>query len=212
MVAQTRGAASVAVAWGRVVTGLLAVSIVSYSYSLRVAAGDGNPFDYFGYFTNLTTLLGSVVLIATGALMLSGRQVPRWSTTARAVATACILVVAVIYNTLVPGTGSAPAWVSAFLHGVFPIVVLVDWILVGDRRPQPWRALWLVLPYPICWLLVVLVRGATDGWVPYGFLLPERGAVSLITHIAALLTSLLLAGALVWMASRTRGLLLTSVS
>lgn len=208
MVAQTREA--VAVAGGRVVTGILATLIVFYAYSLRVAAGDGNPFDYFGYFTNLTCLLGSVVLIATGALMLSGRQVPSWLTTARAVATACILVVAVIYNVLVPGTGSAPAWVSAFLHAVFPIVVLLDWTLVGDRRPQPWRALWLVLPYPICWLFVVLLRGATDGWVPYGFLLPERGTASLITHIAALLTSLLLAGVVVWTASRTRGLLLTS--
>ncbi|WP_205791720.1 Pr6Pr family membrane protein [Microbacterium sulfonylureivorans] len=212
MVTQTRESSAVAVASGRVVTGLLASLIVLYAYSLRVTAGDGNPFDYFGYFTNLTTLLGSVVLIATGALMLSGRQVPRWLTTARAVATACILVVAVIYNALVPGTGSAPAWVSAFLHAVFPIIVLLDWILVGDRRPQPWQALWLVLPYPICWLFVVLLRGATDGWVPYGFLLPERGTLSLITHITALLTSLLLAGVLVWTVSRSRGLLLRSLA
>lgn len=48
-----------------------------------------------------------------------------------------------------------------------PIVVVLDWSLVGDRGPRPWRGLWLVLPCPICWLFVVLVRGVTDGWVPY---------------------------------------------
>ena len=184
--------------------------VVLYAYSLRVAAGDGNPFDYFGYFTNLTSLLAGVVLITTGTLMLSGQQPPGWLTTTRAVATACILVVAVIYNTLVHGTGSAPAWVSFCLHLIFPIVVLLDWSLVGDRRRQSWPALWFVLPYPICWLLVVLTRGATDGWVPYGFLLPERGTLSLVTHVATLLAALLLAGVLVWSVSRTRGLLLTT--
>nr|WP_272914779.1 epoxide hydrolase [Rathayibacter rathayi] len=31
------------------------------------------------------------------------------------------------------------------------------------------------MPYPIVWVVVVLVHGATDGWVPYGFPLPENG-------------------------------------
>ena len=36
-------------------------------------------------------------------------------------------------------------------------------------------------------VVVVLVRGATDGWVPYGFLLPENGVPSLVLHVAGLL-------------------------
>ncbi|MGH3704116.1 MAG: Pr6Pr family membrane protein [Agromyces sp.] len=190
------------VALARVGGGVLCIVVLAYAYSLRVEAGDGSPLDFFGYFTNQTSLLTSVVLIATGTIALLGRRVPEWLCTARAVATACLIVVAVVYNVLVPGTGSAPPWVSAVLHVIFPVAVVLDWFLVGDRPPLPWRCLWLVLPYPIVWLVAVLARGVTDGWVPYGFLLPERGLLSLAEHVVGLLAALLAAGALVWAGSR----------
>jgi hypothetical protein len=120
-------------------------------------------------------------------------------------ATSYLIVVAVIYNLLVPGTGNAPAWVSAVLHVIVPAYAVLDWVLVNDRPPLPWRRLWLLLPYPIVWLVVVLARGATDGWVPYGFLLPANGPTSLILHIVALVCAVMVAGVLVWWASRLSG-------
>ena len=107
-----------------------------------------------------------------------------------------------------PGTGSAPPWVSLVLHVVFPLLVLLDWTLVGDRPALAWRRLWVVLPYPVAWLVVTLIRGRTDGWVPYGFLLPERGLGSLALHVVGLFAALLGAGAIVWAASRFRGVIL----
>ena len=120
----------------------------------------------------------------------------------RGVATAYLIVVAVIYNVLVPGTGSAPPWVSAVLHVIVPTIAVLDWVLVDDRGLLPWGQLWILIPYPLVWLLVVLGRGATDGWVPYGFLLPQNGPASLILHIAALVCAVMIAGVLVWWASR----------
>lgn len=181
-------------------------AVLVYFYAVRIAVGDGNPFDYFGYFTNQTSLLASLILIATGVLMILGRSVPPTLTLVRGITTAYLLVVAVIYNLLVPGTGSAPPWVSALLHVVFPLLVALDWLLIGDRPRLPWRRLWLLLPYPILWLTTVLIRGVTDGWVPYGFLLPERGIASLTVHIVGLLAAIIAAGALVWTASRLRGI------
>ncbi|AMB58515.1 Pr6Pr family membrane protein [Microterricola viridarii] len=189
----------------RVGSGVLVLAVLTYAFSERIAAGDGNPFDFFGYFTNLTSLLTSVVLIATGARVLAGRRVPTWLSIARGVATASLIVVALIYNLVVPGTGSAPPWVSAVLHVVFPLAVVLDWIRVGDRPPLPWRTLWLVLPYPLIWLAVVLSRGATDGWVPYGFLLPERGLLAMTATVGGLLAALLVAGVLIWAFSRVPG-------
>ncbi|MFF2276740.1 Pr6Pr family membrane protein [Agromyces sp. NPDC058126] len=190
------------IAWARLAAGVGCLAVLSYAYGLRIAAGDGSPVDFFGYFTNQTSLLTSLVLVGTGAVVLAGRSAPRWLSTVRGIAVACLVVVALVYNVLVPGTGSAPPWVSALLHLVFPIAVALDWVLVADRPALAWRRLWLVLPYPIAWLAVVLVRGVTDGWVPYGFLLPERGLSSLVAHIVGLLGALLVAGALVWAASR----------
>ena len=196
------------VAVGRAGGGLVITAVLVYVYTVRIAVGDGNPFDYFGYFTNQTSLLTSLVLIATGALVVLGRRVPPTLTFVRGIATAYLLVVAVIYNLLVPGTGSAPPWVSALLHIVFPLLVALDWLLIGDRPHMPCRRLWMLLSYPVLWLTTVLIRGVTDGWVPYGFLLPERGIASLIVHIVGLLAAIIVAGALVWTASRSRGLYL----
>lgn len=183
---------------------MLVGAVLGHAYALRIAAGDGNPFNFFGYFTNQTSLLASGVLIALGALVIAGRRVPDWLSLLRGIATAYLLVVAVIYNVLVPGTGSAPAWVSLVLHVLFPILVALDWLLVGDRPRLQWKHLWLLLPYPVVWLVIVLIRGVTDGWVPYGFLLPERGLVSLLLHIVGLLVAIIVAGIVVWMTSGVR--------
>jgi hypothetical protein len=194
----------VVVAIGRVAAGVTVIAVLGYAYALRIAAGDGNPFNFFGYFTNQTSLFASGVLIGVGALTIAGRRVPHWLSLLRGIATAYLLAVAVIYNVLVPGTGSAPPWVSLVLHVIFPILVALDWMLVGDRPRLRWKHLWLLLPYPVLWLVIVLVRGVTDGWVPYGFLLPERGLVSLLLHIVGLLVAIVAAGIVVWMTSGVR--------
>lgn len=108
----------------RICVASLVVFVLALTFVGRISVGDSNPFDYFGYFTNQTSLLTSIVLIATGALMAAGRSVPTWLMSARGVAAACLVIVAVIYNALVPGTGTAPAWVSAVLHVGFPLFVL----------------------------------------------------------------------------------------
>ncbi|MEV7767220.1 Pr6Pr family membrane protein [Microbacterium sp. NPDC086615] len=188
----------------RLVAAAIALIVVLIAYGLRFAVGDGNPFDFFGYFTNQTSSLTALVLIAVALHQLRGGRVPEALAVAWGVGTACLVVVAIVYNTLVPGTGSAPPWVSAILHIVFPVFVVVDFASAPDRPRLRWRALWWVLPYPCLWLAVVLVRGQTDGWVPYGFLLPERGPVSLAAHVIGILALLMLAAAGVWGLSRWR--------
>ena len=199
--------AAPAVGGARIVVGAAVVAVIAYAYVDGARQGRVSPVDYLGYFTNLTSLLTSAILIVSAARSPTGRSAGAeplvWM---RAAAVASMLVVAVIYNVVVPGTGTAPPWVSAVLHVVFPLLVAADWLLVGDRPALPWRRLWLVLPYPLAWLVIVLVRGATDGWVPYGFLLPSHGAASLALHVACLVVVLLAAGAAVWGSSRLPGL------
>jgi hypothetical protein len=198
--ADTAPIAARPIAGARVAFGVALVGVLAFTFVTGGRRGGLNPFDFFGYFTNLTSLLTAVVFVLVGVDGLRGRPSGASLLLVRAVVTACMLVVAVVYNVLVPGTGSAPPWVSVTLHAIVPALVALDWILVGDRGPLRWSSLWLILPYPAVWITVVLVRGATDGWVPYGFLLPERGPLSLSLHIVGLLTAVLLAGTLVWWA------------
>ena len=187
--------------WGAAVILVLAGTFLHAA----ITTGQSNPFDFFGYFTNLTNLGTAVLFIVAGTVALRG-QTPAWLGAIRGVSVSCMIIVGVIYTVFVPGTGSAPPWVSAVLHVAAPAVALIDWVCVGDRGRLPWRRLWWLLPYPMLWLVVVLARGATDGWVPYGFLLPEHGAVSLTLVCLGLLASLLTAGSLVWATSRFPGI------
>ncbi|WP_141886116.1 Pr6Pr family membrane protein [Leucobacter komagatae] len=193
-------------AWTRLALGTAILLALWIAYVLGVPRDGATPFNFFGYFTNLTNLLAALTLVACGALSRIGAPVPLPLNLVRGVVTSCMLVVGVIYNTLIPGTGSAPWWVSLLLHAIAPAFLLVDWACVGDRPPLPWRRLWLVLPYPLAWLGVVLIRGVTDGWVPYGFLLPSHGAPYVLAHVAGLLATLAFAACLVWLLSRTTGL------
>lgn len=201
-----RTVAHPAVAWARLGLGAGILLALWVAYVLGVPRDGANPFNFFGYFTNLTSLLAGLTLVACGALSRFGDPIPLPLNFARGVITSCMLVVGVIYNTLIPGTGSAPCWVSLVLHAIAPAFLLLDWACVGDRPPLPWSSLWLVLPYPLAWLGVVLLRGVTDGWVPYGFLLPSQGAPCLLAHVAGLLATLAFAAGLVWLLSRATGL------
>ena len=189
----------------RILVGISVIGILIYTYVIGIPAQGANPFDYFGYFTNLTSLLTSLALIATGVTAIGRGAAPEWLHALRGVTVSCMIIVALIYNLVVPGTGSAPPWVSVTLHAVFPLALALDWLLIPDRPTLPWSRLWMVLPYPLLWLAVTLLRGATDGWVPYGFLLPERGLMALTTTVLALMIALLAAGSLVWLGSRLPG-------
>ncbi|WP_309103162.1 Pr6Pr family membrane protein [Microbacterium sp.] len=188
----------------RAAVGASVIAILAHAYMIAIPEDGANPFDYFGYFTNLTSLLCGVLLLVIGIRQFASRSIPVWLVYIRAIGVASMLVVALIYNVLVPGTGSAPPWVSVALHLVFPSLIALDWALNPDRPTLPWRRLWIVLPYPATWLVVVLARGVTDGWVPYGFLLPERGMPALLAHVVGLICTLLISGVLVWAASRIR--------
>lgn len=202
---QPRAVSTTAVGWWRISAGCGVAGVLLYAYALRVVAGNGGALDFFGYFTNITSLLTSLTFIAVGIATIRRDALGTCLCTARAVATTCLILVGVVYNVLVPGTGSAPVWVSVVLHGIFPLAAALDWLVIGDREPQLWRHLWVVLPYPLTWLAVTLYRGVTDGWVPYGFLLPQRGTASILLHVTGLLCLLVAAGIVVWAASRTRG-------
>jgi hypothetical protein len=62
----------------------------------------------------------------------------------------------------------------------------------------------VVVTYPLVWLVVVLIRGATDGWVPYPFLDPRIGYGTVALYCVAITAVVLLLAAAVWALSRLR--------
>lgn len=159
-----------------------------------------NPFNFFGFFTIQSNLLAAAILAATAVMALRGRPSPRWLVVARAAGTTYMVVTGIVYNTLLNGLpgGIELAWANTVLHLLFPVYSLLDWLLVGDKNRLPLRRLGYVAAYPGLWLVVVITRGATDGWVPYPFLDPANGYAPVAGYALAIAIAILAVGAAVF--------------
>lgn len=165
-----------------------------------------NPLNFFGFFTMQSNMLTVVMLLGTALIGLAGKPQPAGWSVFRACVTTYIVVVGMVYNTLLTGLegGITLDWANTVLHLAIPVYVALDWILVGDRPAIPWSKLWIVVIYPVVWIAVVLIRGTTDGWVPYPFLDPSLGYGVVAMYCLGIAVAIVVIGALVWWVSRLR--------
>lgn len=165
-----------------------------------------NPFNFFGYFTMQSNIITIVVLLLAAFVTFFGRPQSPLLVLARACATTYIIIVGIVYNTLLVGLegGISLGWANWVLHVALPIYAAIDWIFFVDRTAVPWKRLWVALIYPVVWLVVVIVRGATDGWVPYPFLSPSTGYSSVALYSVAIAVATIGIAAIVWALSRVR--------
>jgi len=174
----------------RLLAGLAILSAVIGQFVYTAGRAAINPFNFFGYFTIQSNIITMVAFFASAYFILGRKTQPTWVIYLRAITTTIIVLVGLVYNTLLSGAPLAGsfdlAWSSNILHIIVPIYALVDWLLLPDRTKLPHRGLWLVLIYPLVWLVVILIRGATDGWVPYPFLDPATGYGSVTIHCIAI--------------------------
>lgn len=187
----------------------VAAAIVAAVFATHVEAasrGPVNPFNLYGYFTVQSNLIAAVSWFIAGTLALRGRTRGAGLSLLGAVATTCLTIVGLVYAVLLAplgAVGGVPlAWANIVLHVVSPLAAMIDWTLIGDRRRLSPSSLWVILVYPIVWTAVVLIRGATDGWVPYPFLDPAQGYGVVAGYATAIAALFAVVGAAVLWASR----------
>lgn len=190
---------------------LLAASVVAAVAATALdvlSRGPLNPFNFFGYFTMQSNIFLAAVLAVAGVHGIRGSEPPPWLGLVRGLAVTYIVIVGIVYATLLAPFGAAGGvqspWANFVLHVVTPILATLDWLLIGDRDHLPMSRLLLVMIYPAVWLAVVLIRGATDGWVPYPFLDPVNGYGLIAVVCLGVCAAILLVGWLVFRASRSR--------
>lgn len=164
-----------------------------------------NPFNFFGYFTIQSNIATVVVLFITAIASFTRRPRAKWLDLVRGCVATYIVVVGVVYNTLLAGLegGISLPWANWVLHVAMPLYVAIDWVIVADRGPLPWHRFWLVLSYPLVWITVVLIRGASDGWVPYPFLDPGLGYGTVALYCVAIAVAVGVVGTAIWAISRS---------
>ncbi|MER3387740.1 MAG: Pr6Pr family membrane protein [Microcella pacifica] len=202
---------AVIVALVRLAIAALVIAAVAATLADALSRGPVNPFNFFGFFTIQSNIMLTVVLIIAAVQLLRGRPNPAWFLLVRGAVTTFIIIVGLVYVALLAPLGAAGGvpveWANVVMHYVTPIYGLVDWLLVGDRRRLAMRQVVWVLVYPLVWVTVVLIRGATDGWVPYPFLSPETGYASVFGYVAAIVAVFIVIGVIVFALSRVPAVL-----
>lgn len=199
----------VAVARTAVGLGILVAIIATFADS--ASRGPVNPFNFFGFFTIQSNVLAVVVLIALGANGIGDRRTSPLLNVLRAVATTDMIITGIVYATLLAplgAAGGAPVpWANSAMHIVGPLFFALDWFVLGGRPVLAWSRIWIALVHPLLWLAVVLIRGATDGWVPYPFLDPAQGYGAVAAYCVGIAVAFVAVGSLVWWSSRWPSLL-----
>jgi len=153
---------------------LVLIAIVAQALEL-VNNGRFDATRFFAFFTIQSNLIG---VAAFGWLVLD-RRAPRSRglELLRGAAAVYLTVTFFVVIFLLSGVDVQLqlAWVDFVLHKLFPVVVVLDWIVdpPTSRLNSRDALVWLV--YPLAWTGLTIVRGAVDGWYPYPFLDPANG-------------------------------------
>ena len=184
---------------------VVAAAIVTQAIVLANAEAF-DPTRFFAFFTIQSNLIGVaafVWLIARG-----DRPRSRGLELLRAGAVVYLTVTFFVVIFLLSGVDVQLqlGWVDVVLHKIFPIVVVLDWILDPPRTRLTTRDIGAVLVYPALWTVLTMIRGAIDGWYPYPFLNPANGGYGqiAITILGVLIAGTVLAAAAIGLGNRRR--------
>ncbi len=175
-----------------------------------ITLANANAFDwtrFFAYFTIQSNLIGVGVL--AWLVVRRGRARSRNVELARGAAAVYLTVTFLVVIVLLGGVDVQLqlGWVDFVLHKLFPVVVVLDWIIDPPEIAIGYRDALVWLVYPIVWTVLTIIRGAYDGWYPYPFLDPARsggyGGV-VVTVIGVTIGFLVIAAALIALATARR--------
>jgi hypothetical protein len=196
--------------------------------SLGIQNRSGVFINFFSFFT-IDSNVGAVVVFAIGAVLLirgggaggagDSSLDPRWFALLRASITTYMVVTFVVYNLLLRGIdlpqGTTVPWSNEILHVVAPLLIIVDWFFAPGRRRLEWKNLWIIVAFPIVWVIYTLIRGPLayndvahkPTWYPYPFLDPSlspEGYLSVLLYVILIAGVIIGTGAGVIRVSRTR--------
>jgi hypothetical protein len=178
-----------------------------------------NFVNFFSFFT-IESNVASVVVLLIGAALLVTRKGgdPQWFTILRATIVTYMVVTGIVYNLLLRNVelpqGTTVPWSNEILHVVAPVWMLLDWLFAPGRRELVWRTIWIVVVFPLVWVVYTLVRApitfneitGVSYWYPYPFLDPNISAngylsVAFYVILIAVVVGLAAAG-VVWVSKR----------
>ncbi|MEP6559803.1 MAG: Pr6Pr family membrane protein [Nakamurella sp.] len=164
--------------------------------------------NFFSFFTIQSNIIGAVA-ITVAALAGSAARGSVWLSQLRGAATLYMGVTGMIFSLLLSGADvqTPIPWVNSTLHYIFPLFIVIDWLVDRSVRPLTFRQGLVFLSYPVAYGIYTLVRGPIVDWYPYPFLDPTTNGYVFVTVMMAFVAvvALALAWLLCWTSRRDFG-------
>ena len=196
----------------RIVRALSIVLVLAAMVAQAKTLADAGAFDvtrFFAFFTIESNLVGVAAFAWLVARPDSARG--RGIELLRAGATVYLTITFFVVLFLLSGIDvqlQLP-WVEVVLHKIFPVIVVLDWLVDPPTVRLAMRDVVTLIAYPLIWTALTMIRGAVDPaqWYPYPFLDPKNGGYGqvLITAIAITIGFVVISAAVLWIGTWRRG-------
>jgi hypothetical protein len=192
----------------RIAAAVLGIAAVIGAIDLVRDQGTFDPVNFFSFFTIQSNLLAIMVLLYGGLRLLA---FPRWDRRdlLRGATVLYLSLTGIVYALLLAGEEEAlqtgAPWVNAVVHGIIPLVMVLDWVIDPPRRTISFRQAAWWLAYPLAFLAYSLIRGPIADWYPYPFLDPDEngGYPGVLATCLAIAAGVLVAiSVMVWLSQR----------
>jgi len=173
----------------RAASAALVILAIAVQAVVLAQADRFDPTRFFAFFTIQSNLIGAVAfawLVANG-----DRPRSRALELLRGAAAVYLTVTFVVVILLLSDVDVQLQvnWAEFTLHKLFPVIVVLDWLVDPPQVSLRYRDGLIWLAYPLIWTAVTMVRGAADGWYPYPFLDPANGGYATVAVTIGAITA-----------------------
>src|SRR5436190_1403917 len=183
----------------RAATAIVVVAAIAWQVALNIDSGLFRPLRFFAFFTILSNAFAAILWLWLAATW--RRAGTRRVDLLRGAAALYLVITFVVVVILLSGAELqvADARVDFVIHKLFPMLVVVDWLVDPPETDLRMTDVILWLIFPLVWVAATLIRGAVDHWYPYPFLDPDQGGYrSVGYHVVALFAGfIVIAGVIV---------------
>lgn len=139
---------------------------------------------YFSYMTILTNILVALVFIDE---LFGQPGVFFKKATVQAAVFLYIFIVGVVNHIALAGLQQLTGWQSnadTLLHYIIPVVYVSYWIFFAEKKPIPYKDIFLWVLFPLIYVIYTMIRGSFIHQYPYPFLdIDKLGLHQVLTNM-----------------------------